>query len=616
MPQPLHQWLVRLATGVALLWLVIGTVGMGRAARYVGDLFPGFVWSPGGPAPFVPVMEMVRLSESPWWGGIADEVVPASKIVAVNGRSVASMPDFGPMAEGDPVTFTLRLPDGTLKNVTVPLRQFTSAHYFEFYGLFFLIGLTNTFVGLILVRRAADMPAFLLGGAHLAFGGMGLQHSAGGCISTCTWTELFFARLAGFLAYSPSLLLSAIIFTYFGLLYPRPLLSPRRMKQAVKFMIVLAISMVVLTASREIRTRSFAAWEFFSQLGWVAIGAAMLVVRSGYATLVRRAPESESLMLGWALVGGIALALLGGVLPFLNVVPIWFITSLIYPTSIIYPLVILYAVRNMALLHALTEALNHVRGLEQEVQEQKRAHARALSQMADILHDSVLGDLKGVQFLTRAATRRLQHQDLRALQEDLEFLDRTLHELAGQLRGVMEGMQPANFEGEGVVRILERLFEARRRMYGDELHVGFSVDPRYDMLPTSLQEQVYWIVRAALDNTRDHAQATRFEATLSCTPEEDGFRFVMCLRDNGVGFDEQAMRPVAVSRGQYGLRNMRRRAEQKLGGRIRFESSDGTTIVVEFTYKGPEGEEQNGVVHKSQKGPKLLKRWHGERRSA
>ncbi|GEM_PF-6720033 len=606
MPEGLRRRLVRLCVIVISVWLVLGTVGMVRAARYVGDLFPGFVWTRAGPVPFAQVNSLLRLPETPWWGGLADAIsLPQAQIVAVDGRPITTAPDFDRFAEGDLVTFTLRFPGGSERYVTLPLRRFAFGHYFEFYGLFFLIGLTNTLAGLVLVHRATDVPTFLLGSAHLAFGGMGLQHSGSGCISTCTLADELFTRLVGYLAYAPSLMLAAVTLTSFALLYPRPLLGRHQMGRAIKWMLVVASVMTVVFAINEIRAGEFLTWQFYVQLVWIIMASLLIIGRSFHAAFVLR--TQESLMLGWALTGGILLALLGGVLPFLNLVPIWLFTSLVYPASIIYPLIILYAVRNVALLHDLKQALELARSLENEVQEQKRAHAKALRQMANILHDSVLGDLKGVQFLTRAAARRLQRQDVEKLQEDLAFLDRTIRDLASQLRGVMEGMQPADFQRDGLVRTLERLFEARRRMYGDELEMRLRVDSRYDMLPPHLQEHVYWIVRAAMDNTRDHARATRFEAALSCAPEDDGLRFVIRLRDNGIGFDEEAVRAKAAQHGRYGLRNMRRRAEKKLGGTIRFETTGGTTVVIEFTHKveeegsehGDAGREREGEIPKS-----------------
>ena len=585
LPEATHRRLVRLWTAVALFWVVLGVVGMARAARFIGEPFPGFVWVEDAPVPFAPVNRITRLAETPWWGGAGEAIPTQAKIVAIDGQPIQTTPDFGDYAPGTPVAYTVRLPNGQESEVVLPVRRFVGGHYFEFYGLLFLAGLTNTAVGLVVLRRAADKPTALLAVALVVLGGMGLQHSAAGCVSTCTLADQLFSRFVGFVAYTPTMLLTGIVLVHFSLIYPNPLLPPRHTAWIVRGMYaVAAFALVFFHVNDIVIHKAWVTWQFRSMLLWIAFGSAFLLVRAVHAALL--AHTQETLMLGWALAGGVLLTLFSGVILFLGPVPNWLLTSLVYPADIIYPLVVLYALRNMALVSRLEEELERSQHLERQVRELQHLHERALRNVAAMLHDAVLADLKGIQFLARATAGNLSQYDWPVLDE-LRKLDRYLQEVANRLRGVMDGVRPVDFEQEGLVRPLERLFEAMNSLYGGTWQAHLQeADLLYDTLPPAVQEHLYWIVRGALVNSRDHAQATRFEARLTCVPEGEVLHGTVWLHDDGRGFDVEAVLERAAQAGAFGLQNMRWRVEEELGGELRIESQpgEGTTIWVKFTW--------------------------------
>ena len=86
-------------------------------------------------------------------------------------------------------------------------------------------------------------------------------------------------------------------------------------------------------------------------------------------------------------------------------------------------------------------------------------------------------------------------------------------------------------------------------------------------------------MQEALANVAEHAQAGHVSIALTCA---EG-RLVLCVEDDGVGFDLQA----ALRQGALGLVGIHQRAEA-VGGRLEIESAPrtGTTILVEVPLKG------------------------------
>jgi signal transduction histidine kinase len=84
---------------------------------------------------------------------------------------------------------------------------------------------------------------------------------------------------------------------------------------------------------------------------------------------------------------------------------------------------------------------------------------------------------------------------------------------------------------------------------------------------------LYRITLEALNNILKHAQASQVNLSL----QQNGERIRLEIRDDGVGFDPEALPPHG-----YGLQGMRERAEQ-LGGSFAMQSEPkvGTTIIVE-----------------------------------
>jgi signal transduction histidine kinase len=100
---------------------------------------------------------------------------------------------------------------------------------------------------------------------------------------------------------------------------------------------------------------------------------------------------------------------------------------------------------------------------------------------------------------------------------------------------------------------------------GLRLDLDLPLDPPPVALPPHVRQQLYVVVKEALNNIVKHAGATR----VSLAVQLDGPRFSLRLADDGRGFD-----PGAIRAGANGLDNMRDRIEG-IGGTFRVETSVG-----------------------------------------
>src|SRR4029077_13273732 len=113
------------------------------------------------------------------------------------------------------------------------------------------------------------------------------------------------------------------------------------------------------------------------------------------------------------------------------------------------------------------------------------------------------------------------------------------------------------------------------RVLRGRLWVGaeLGTDGTFQRLPPRTEAEILRIVQEALNNVRQHADAT----LVRVRAEREGAISRVSVTDNGRGFD-----PSAVPGGRYGLRGMRERAE-RVGATvdIRSRDRDGTRVTVE-----------------------------------
>ncbi len=111
----------------------------------------------------------------------------------------------------------------------------------------------------------------------------------------------------------------------------------------------------------------------------------------------------------------------------------------------------------------------------------------------------------------------------------------------------------------GLVEALEWLAEKMEREY--ELEVGFQSEIEHIMLPDSRLILVYRAVQEVLNNVVKHAHATKVNLQIM---KEDHKRFMICVKDNGVGFDKHKATGKSMT-GGFGLFAVKERIENLSG---------------------------------------------------
>lgn len=175
--------------------------------------------------------------------------------------------------------------------------------------------------------------------------------------------------------------------------------------------------------------------------------------------------------------------------------------------------------------------------------------------------------------MLNALNRLEQSSELAGANHALQaLLDDSLDQLRSAMRTLRAEVCPL---GVDAVRSTD-LYRGLGQMVTDARAAGLTVEARIDptiadhVQPASVAHVLH-VVREALSNALRHASALR----VAVRAQAEGRRLVLCVSDDGVGFD------VNGRRGQ-GLAAMQMRAEAA-GGLLQVESATGAGTIVTLT---------------------------------
>ena len=233
-----------------------------------------------------------------------------------------------------------------------------------------------------------------------------------------------------------------------------------------------------------------------------------------------------------------------------------------------------YAILLMGIIAELGVDYRALRGANAELRRLRDVDAAnaALaerSRLAREIHDGLAQDLWYAKLkqgrLTQSAS--LDESARTTAGEVLDAIDSALAEARQAVMAMREDPSSASS--------LEEVLGAYVEDFADRFGVRaeFETDGTFQRLPPRTEAEILRIVQEALNNVRQHADAT----LVRVRAERDGAISRVSVTDNGRGFD-----PSAVPGGRYGLRGMRERAEL-VGATvdIRSRDRDGTRVTVE-----------------------------------
>jgi signal transduction histidine kinase len=183
----------------------------------------------------------------------------------------------------------------------------------------------------------------------------------------------------------------------------------------------------------------------------------------------------------------------------------------------------------------------------------ERKFARVRLRIASDLHDEVGSNLGSIALLSEMIPRT---------GEEVDEIRRVALETAGSLRDIVWFLDPA---GDNMNDLILRMKETARTMLPG-IPFDFITEGEIASVRPSLhlRRNIFPMFKEILHNIAKHARASRVEIRLKLTPRQ----FQICIKDNGVGFDEKQ-----ITRGN-GLKNLRRRAED-LRGELQIQSRPG-----------------------------------------
>jgi signal transduction histidine kinase/ligand-binding sensor domain-containing protein len=199
-----------------------------------------------------------------------------------------------------------------------------------------------------------------------------------------------------------------------------------------------------------------------------------------------------------------------------------------------------------------------------------REVARLRLRIASDLHDEVGANLGSIALNTELlqSDPSLSAESRRELEE----VNRVALQTAQHIRDVAWFINP---DFDTSAQMVSRMNDVTAVMLAGR-EWTFEAPPTMAARKLSLEfrRNVFFIFKEILHNTAKHSQATKVEIRI----RELHGTFELCVRDNGRGFDEAAVRH------GHGLNSLRRRAKE-LGGKLDIESQpgQGTTVKLKAT---------------------------------
>lgn len=187
--------------------------------------------------------------------------------------------------------------------------------------------------------------------------------------------------------------------------------------------------------------------------------------------------------------------------------------------------------------------------------------------MAEGIHDDSIQVIAAMGMRLQLLRRTLRDPDQLGMLADAEL---AVQVSIARLRQLVFNLHPPGLEGEGLSVALAIALDMAAR----DSAAAYVLDDRLTARPEpEVCVNLFRIAQEALENVRDHAQASKVTVTL----EEREGGYALRVADNGCGFDPELAAPGAAG---AGFASMRARAALA-GGSLRVEVAVGTGTVVE-----------------------------------
>lgn len=188
------------------------------------------------------------------------------------------------------------------------------------------------------------------------------------------------------------------------------------------------------------------------------------------------------------------------------------------------------------------------------------------------LHDSVGQSLAYLHLQLDNLTNNATNRNDESSRMTLEQLRDVAHDAYEQVRDILNSLLPVN--SADLAAELQKQSQLVR--CEDPFRIQLNCTGMPIALSATVQQQIGYIYREALNNIATHAQANQVNVTITWKPK----MLALTIVDNGCGFDVHRAFPCHC----YGLRIMHERAKQ-ISGKLTISSipTVGTTLTLQVT---------------------------------
>ncbi|MDB6111384.1 MAG: sensor signal transduction histidine kinase [Pedosphaera sp.] len=190
-----------------------------------------------------------------------------------------------------------------------------------------------------------------------------------------------------------------------------------------------------------------------------------------------------------------------------------------------------------------------VEGIARDVTERKRLESEILEistreqrRIGHDLHDGVCQQLAAIAYRLDILSDQLGEKGVPESAE-ADWIGGLIHEAISQTRGAARGLYPVRLEEDGLVSALEELAANTASLFN--LRCRFFCENPPPIMENEVSLHLYYIVQEAVINAAKHGQATDLDISLARTDD----RFVLEVRDNGVGFHWPDAKPTGMGLG-------------------------------------------------------------------
>jgi signal transduction histidine kinase/ligand-binding sensor domain-containing protein len=197
--------------------------------------------------------------------------------------------------------------------------------------------------------------------------------------------------------------------------------------------------------------------------------------------------------------------------------------------------------------------------------EKKQAIEKERTRIATDMHDDLGAGLSRIKFLSETIGIRKQQQ--LPIEDELIGIRQYSHEMIDKMGEIVWALNEKNDSLNDLLSYTRAYAVEYLMQAGIDCKVEAPVDPSSRFVSGEFRRNIYLTIKEALHNIVKHAQA----GNVSINMEVDD-RLTIILKDDGVGFDRQHIRPFS-----NGLNNMEKRIHE-IGGTLVIGHGSGTTI--------------------------------------